>query len=382
MNKLTTTVNICFLVLVVSCDYSDSDTRLHPSVETLGVSITNDEEFNFEGIITRHSDLKVVDHGFIWNLSTEVTPGLYDQISLGPLSGESFSAKTKYGFNADFDYYIRAYAKTKKEIVYGNTIIIKPKNALTPIVEGFIPTSGVPGDTITIFGENLSANNAISDIRTDNYFKLPIINGGNSSIQVRAESEGHISFSSYPYYWESNDPFVLLFPSYSDHYPKVGTACDIITVEGKNFGNGVDFNEISIDGRAAKLLSATKTKIQFYLPLIYSGGTSSIRHKIGPKVNYYQFYYNLPLFPIFTTLSATKVTPGDIITINGNNIPFCSEESILVSLVGHGSMITLKKISTSETQIKVQIPKASNKGHQSILIQVLQWEFPFDIEII
>jgi hypothetical protein len=381
MNKSTTIIHISFFILLISCDYSDSDNRLHPSVETLGVSTTSDQEFHFEGRITKHSNLKVIDHGFIWNLNEKVTEGLYDQISLGPLNDESFNAKANYGFNANLDYYVRAYAKTTREIVYGNPFIIRPKDGLTPYVEGFNPKTGVPGDTITIFGKNLSANNAISDIRTDNFEKMPIINGSNSSLQVHAINSGNLNFSSFLYHWTSSDPFTLLLPNYSDHYPKVGGACDIITIVGENFGNGVDFNQISIDGESANLLSATKNKIEFYVPLLPSEGNKAISHKIGPKLNRYQFYYDLSPYISFSGLSSTRVSVGDIITINGSNIPVCDENKIEVFFVDAGISTTLKKISTSENQITVQIPQVKRKGNFSLFVKVFHNQYLFNFEI-
>lgn len=381
MNRSTSIIRICFLTLLISCDYSDSDSRLHPSVETLKVSSTNDHEFYFEGRITKHSNLKVIDHGFIWNLNEEVTEGLYDQISLGPLNDESFSAKANYGFNANLDYYVRAYAKTTKGIVYGNAFIIRPKDGLAPYVEGFNPKTGVPGDTITIFGRNLSSNNAISDIRTDNFEKMPIINGSNSSLQVHAINSGYLNFDSFLYHWTSSDRFNLLFPKYSDHYPKVGGACDIITIVGENFGNGIDFNQISIDGEPANLLSATKNKIEFYVPLLPSGGDKAISHKIGPKLNSYPFYYDLSPFINFTGLSSTKVSVGDIITINGSNIPACEENKIEVFLNDAGLSTILKKISTSENQITVQIPPVKRKGNFSLFVKIFHNQYFFNFEI-
>lgn len=385
MNKLFILQLIYVLSLFSSCDYSDPDNRIHPSVETINVISINQNELHLEGKITPNSSLNIIDHGFVWNLEKKVNEGYYDKVSLGPLSSVSFfSTSANYGFDPDFEYYIRAYAKTKNETVFGNIIRVMPLGGLSPKVDGYTPTLGVPGDTITFFGENLSANRAISNISVGSYFSLPIIGGGGSAIQVYLLDSGYPSYSFANYNWKAKEYFTIQNPTHNDYYPKSGTACDLITIEGTNFGNGADFNIIKIDEVTASIKNATKTKIQFYLPPIMpynSAGDKFIRHTVGSRTLGLHFYYNFIPIPSISSIEHTRVSPGQILTINGSNIPFCSEETIIVFLRSNNTIVTLEKVSVSKTQIKVQIPQSCQKGQYSLLIKVLDKESTFNLEI-
>ena len=117
-----------FLLLVTSgCEEESYFAREYPRVRTVPPTTTNQGEA-LRGEIIYIGDLSVIDHGFVWNTSSnfEVDEKLKKSLGQATELGE-FRYIINGEFTSDQIYFIRAFVKSDTYMVYGAELEYIPR---------------------------------------------------------------------------------------------------------------------------------------------------------------------------------------------------------------------------------------------------------------
>lgn len=169
---------------------------------------------------------------------------------------------------------------------YGETFVLT-----NPEVVSFTPQSVSPGDTLTITGENLG------------YAAYPLIVPIGQGMQVISVSgntmraivpsgdytSGRVGAYLYRSYTESiisaDDVLTILEPEIYSVSPLSGTKGTLVTITGRNFSTGNEFNKITFQGVEVPVLSSTRSEIRFHMPAAPGGEAPFSLRVCGHQVN-------------------------------------------------------------------------------------------------
>jgi hypothetical protein len=114
----------CFLIIasIAGCSEEQLKPREYPRVRTREVTNISNASAAFQGEVTL-SSVAIIDHGFLWSTEKEVSDSRSTKISLGPLPGAG-AFHTDMGGSpiAGNTYFVKAYAKSDKNTVYGEVV--------------------------------------------------------------------------------------------------------------------------------------------------------------------------------------------------------------------------------------------------------------------
>lgn len=164
-------IRLCLLLLITglltSCNKEEVATKEYPRLNTLEVTGINESGavFNAEAISGDLTQIK--KYGFVWSFYKDPIFAYSDtaiasvQIENGIYSEQIFNSLLK-----DQTYYVRSFAVTDKQIIYGTTRSFKSLGCKAPVIANFYPrqVQNETLDTITIIGDNFSSlreNNAV-----------------------------------------------------------------------------------------------------------------------------------------------------------------------------------------------------------------------------
>jgi N-acetylneuraminic acid mutarotase len=113
--------------------------------------ITEIPEINKDGAllsanIENIGNMNILKYGFVWGTSEKPTINDYNIL---------FTDEAKKG---TYCYIVRAYIKTDKYEVYGNTITFKSEGSLSPLITDFSPKKGYARKKVIIQGQNFTRN--------------------------------------------------------------------------------------------------------------------------------------------------------------------------------------------------------------------------------
>jgi hypothetical protein len=112
----------------------------------------------FHGKIIEQGNREITDHGFVWGLKSNPTFESDYKITMGSILEQLFKAEISAALQEGKQYHVRAFAKTENQIIYGRTVSFISLGSKLPVITQFQPESGIWGDTITLWVENLSPN--------------------------------------------------------------------------------------------------------------------------------------------------------------------------------------------------------------------------------
>jgi hypothetical protein len=137
------------VILFIKCTQNEFLERNYPVIETLEVNNISDKGVTFNAEINNSSNYDITEHGFVWGTRTMPDINNYDKktISSKIISGK-FSANITTTLVVDKIYYVRAYLKTSKYIVYGNQTLFRSFGSSAAIIKRLEPNNGVWRDTI------------------------------------------------------------------------------------------------------------------------------------------------------------------------------------------------------------------------------------------
>jgi hypothetical protein len=186
---------VASIIMLFSCTDEEVTSREFPRVKTSGVTDVNGTGAMFHaGILS--SPVPVSDHGFLWHDQTSPLFENADRISLGPRSTlGSFESLCERGLAKGKKYYVRGYAVSENNIVYGNTVEFMSMGSKPPALVDFSPKVASWGDTITLTGTNFSVSSTKNVVKFDASTAI-FVNASSDMIRVKVPYDIHNELTS------------------------------------------------------------------------------------------------------------------------------------------------------------------------------------------
>ena len=185
---------------------------------------------------------------------------------------DRFNATVNIGLKPDVKYYVRAWAKTEKYEVFGNTIEFVSNGSSAPVIDKVLPSKGILRDTIMILGKNFDFSGKENNVffndvaaakiwskRDTIWAIVPVIKLDqdlNMTINVEVFSKRTLI----------GQPFTLATPVVSGISISQGQYPDTVKVIGDNFFT--DYTTLLVDGVATSMFDVTKKTFSFVVPYL------------------------------------------------------------------------------------------------------------------
>jgi len=260
-------------VFVFGCTKEEFVPKNYPITKTLPFADYTYEGLTFRGEIA-YSTVEIIDHGFIWSETGDPREVGSQSVSFGPRSGVGvFETRRDWGFKPNKTYYVRAYAKTADQTVYGNRIGFSCDGCKRPSIKSFFPMEGTWNDTITIVGENFSEQNEHNIVKFGQ-FRGTVIYSSRDTVRVKVPMEVTELWSSITLTFEENSApamnhFTLKGPIIESVTPNEAAVGTTVVIKGKYLMSVV--NEVTFGGRRASLTSRSPDTIECVVPDVPSG---------------------------------------------------------------------------------------------------------------
>ena len=231
------------IMLFASCTEEEVTSREFARVKTTEVTDINGTGATFHAIVPS-SPVSVSDHGFLWHDQTSPLFENADRISLGPVTQLGpFEALCERGLSKGKKYYVRGYAVSDNNIIYGNVVQFISMGSKPPVLVDFNPKVASWGDTITVTGQNFSVSSTKNVVKFDAStaifidassdvirVKVPYdIQNELTSISIIEAATGHTS--TVP------TNFQLLAPIINSVTPSSAPVESTVVIEGKYLGS-------------------------------------------------------------------------------------------------------------------------------------------------
>lgn len=275
---------ICSVMLMATLFGCDSERYPQeiPIIKTETITDISQEGAVFTGsVLSLGHNQKIIEYGFVWS-TVEGAKDLSSKIEMTDLiSKGKFSVKAKLYLNVGKKYFVRAYLKTEKVIVFANEITFSV-SLETPVVSAVIPNDGFDGDIITVKGQNFAINkddikvtmagvNAqiLASSSTEIKIQVPATNKvGKVSLQVEINKKSV----------ELAESFLIRGPSIFSITPSASPVGFVVEIMGDNLFFPSDFISTNVTfGESTERHSeafavvgeATKNKLKVYVPNYY-----------------------------------------------------------------------------------------------------------------
>ncbi|HEV8512245.1 MAG TPA: IPT/TIG domain-containing protein, partial [Cyclobacteriaceae bacterium] len=132
-----------------------------------------------------------------------------------------------------------------------------------PMITGFIPASGIVGNSVTISGTNFSDNAADNEVKF-NGTTATITSATSTQLVVTVPQDattGTISVAIGTAVATSNDNFTILAPTITSFSPNIGATGTLVVITGTNFSPTSANNIVKFNSTAAIVTQATATSI-------------------------------------------------------------------------------------------------------------------------
>jgi len=217
-----------------------------------------DSSIIFSAYFLTQSD-DIVEKGFLW-----VSGQSESRVNCGSgYENGEFSATVTYDLTIGNSYSVRAYATTEDKTVYSKTVdFISGSDGVKQSISHFSPLSAQIGDTISIYGRNLSYiqenvkvhfGEALATLAyaTDTLLKVLVP----SEI---ADSECHVFVEINRRIVPAISTFILQAPVIDDFEPKLITGLDgQINIYGSGFSENAETFTLQIGGHGATIISTS-----------------------------------------------------------------------------------------------------------------------------
>ncbi len=305
------------LTLLKSCQ---KDEFIHPVIHTGEVSGITSEGARFHGRIIMHSDVKVLDHGFVWGKTKDPEINHAYTMSQGEPVSADFSLDVHSTLQENQTYYVRAFAMNESFIWYGRQVSFFSLGSKAPIIYEVSPLSGTWGDTLTMKGKYFSfegeENHVFLGPRCDlTYSSDSLLRFVVPHTLDTVEAHVKIAIAGNEVRYE--EAFVLDPPVIQNYSPKEGTFQTQVTISGKNFHE--HYTNVFLGDHEADLLEVSDSLIAFTLPTGVPGGNNELRVQVltQPAVADNEFLYRSP---VITAIYPEEGTWRDTISITGTDL--------------------------------------------------------------
>lgn len=366
------TLFILFMILVC-CSCKEEDISFaYPRVRTHAITDISPEGAVFHGELMLPAGQEVAENGFVWQEGNEpLLESSEKKVMEKPVSKGRFSASISTTLKPDTKYFVKAYAKTKDHLVYGQVQSFVSLGSKAPVINSIEPENGIWGDTVRIKGSNFSYRKENNTIRfgsiaaevinaTDSLLTttVPLVQNG-AKVNVSVEIAGYIT--------SGNQEFHYLIPTIASFSPTKGTFLDTIIISGSNLDRSQSF-EIKFNTALAKPVAASSTTIKVQVPLSLRGYYARI--SLVSLVSDYKYTTDQSfslLAPVLSSFSPDTVTsPDQVISINGTYFNPVAENNT-VKIGGYNAPI----LQASATNLQVQLPdELTSRSDVSVLYAV------------
>jgi N-acetylneuraminic acid mutarotase len=352
---------LVFASLLLKCDNYEFPKSPYPGIETLPVVQIVETGVTFQANITQPGDKPIINHGFVWGFSKNVSIDGGEKIQLGSISNSnSFEANVTYGLYDDTTYYVKAFVETELYLVYGKVVAFTSKGSTLPVITSFSPSEGTWGDTITIKGNYFSTIAQNSKVKFGPFNSI-VLSSTDSTIQCIVPDDIpdksvpiHITVSGNQ--TQSAVNFTLITPAIDNFSPQIGTFGDIVTITGTNFSLIKEMNVVKFNGYSAEVVESTNSLLKVKVPSAIREKDNSISVTVKLQTATANNTFSI-LPPSINSLSTTKEFIGAIIQISGNNFNPAINGNIV--LLGE---TTAKILSATKNLLSVQIPEEIYKN--------------------
>ncbi len=318
---------VCGFILFATCTKEETTPRLYPRVETGEVTNISSKGALFQGEITYASN-DILDHGFIWSTDEPPTFQNSDKMSLGGKTGTgNFSATVDRSLGEGVKYYVRAYAKSDKYLVYGEVVSFLSLGSKAPSITDFNPKEAELEDTISIRGNNFSSRKDVDVVQFNNT-KAIVTMASDTLLKVIVptalpEVTSQLSVSISGNKGTALTPFTLLPPQLTGTDKSTVGLCDTLLLTAEHVPEDLSIMVITINEIQVSPLSVIGNKLKLKVPflptsttavsvkLVYGGQQSTL----SPPITFLQ--------PQLQNFNPTTVGFLDTLTVSMANIPLC-----------------------------------------------------------
>jgi hypothetical protein len=155
-------------------------------------------------------------------------------------------------------------------------------------------------------------------------------------------------------------------PTIEGILPTMGFAGDTVIITGVNYSTVLTDNVVQFNGVAAKVVSATATKILAIAPANGTSGLLSLKVKSSETISGPAFTYLQT--PTITSISPISGKAGDTVVITGTNFSTIASENSVAFEGNTGSIL----ISSSATKLYVKVPSSAATGKIRLTVSHLK----------
>lgn len=317
---------IIIVLFLASCNKEDPVLL----TDTLNPKFKGDTIF-LNGEILSLGQNDILQYGFVLSKKSMPVFEMADSIILCNDSAEvgKYSVSIVNDIDSGFVLYLRSFAKTSDEIVYGKQVLLKGIGRIAPKILGFIPESGFEGDYVKVQGLYFGYNNS--------HFKMffgeseaEIIQSTNESIIIEVPSydlrkEYPIIIKQNNHEVISSDYFLFDGPKIIDFSPTSGMGNISLTIYGENFAEQKWRNTIMIEREKAEIIESSTTQIKaiFNTINIVPGQYNINIQSIGVNGVSEVFFEVYNPWAISTPMPSSGLASSAVFEIN-NNIYLCT----------------------------------------------------------
>lgn len=344
------------LFFLTTCQKEENAIMEYPRLINLYVTEINASGavFNTEVIAGNLDD--VIEYGFVWNTTDDPKYGFPDKkIITGVLKGKIFSAQIHSALKTGERYYVRAYIKTERFLVYGEPVPFISLGSEAPIITDFSPKTASWGDTIKIVGKNFRYKSNGNNVQFGN-IPAPVLSSTDTTIQVVVPSEMNLekvnlSVSIVGNTAKSEKQFAYLVPQISDIHPLSATFKDTVYIHGINFFRNITDNKVNFSGVNASIVFASRTLLKVLVPVNLAVNQAKISIAGPTQPIEFGVPFALKEITIKGFQPDTVFHSNEIITITGENFnPIRSNNKVTIK------GLNVPIIESSARQLKVKIP--------------------------
>ncbi len=364
-NWLVTTnkrANVFYFILLfsalglVTCRKDEIATKEYPRLNTLEVSDITPSGAIFKAQIISGQISDIQEYGFVWDSIGSPDIAWSDKLVMtAALSAGQFSGHAHAALRKDGIYYMRAYLKTSKYLVYGKMVSFQSLGSEAPVIHDFLPKSGTWNDTIKITGKNFRYKLNGMVVKLGN-IPVPIILGTDATISVvippkKNSQSATLSVEIGGNVAQSASLFTFLNPQISEISPLLATFGDTISIKGLNLLKDTVGNKVWFNGVRAPLIYISKTLLKVRVPDGLKQNLAAIR--ISGPIEDVEFgsAFQLKQMVLKSFEPDTAFHPKEIITIRGENF---NPNSLNDSVIFNGFKATV--VEAASGYLKVKLP--------------------------
>ena len=351
---------VFFLLLFKSCE---KDEFIHPVIHTGEVTGITSEGARFHGRIIMHSDVEVLDHGFVWGRSPTPAIGNAYTMSMGEAVAADFTMDVHSNLRENRTYYVRAFARNESFTWYGREVSFFSLGSRAPVIYEVSPLSGTWGDTLTMKGRYFSYKGEENNVFLGTRCELTFSSDSLLKFIVPHELDtvkAHVKLVIAGNEVQHEEAFVLDPPVIHNYSPQEGTFGTKVTISGKNFHE--HYTTVFLDDHEAELVECSDTLITFTVPTGVPGGNKELRVEVLTRMAVADDEF-LNKSPAITSMYPTEGTWRDTISITGNHLVIDGFETA-VAFDNHNAEI----IHAEAEILKVLVPDDLNDKYSWVKI--------------